>query len=151
MVNHAFSSPSSSMAISEPSPAAMKRMPHQSPFRSRPSCIFSRPTPIQTAPITASAGITLMKKIQCQDQVSVSQPPIVGPIAGANVAVKPNMASPTGWRAGGSLPRMIVSAVGISTPPVNPWPTRKRIISVRLLAVPHSIEKTRKSRVFAIR
>ena len=35
----------------------------------------------------------------------------------------------------------MVMAVGISTPPVMPWPARHRIISVRLSRMAHRIEK----------
>ena len=75
----------------------------------------------------------------------MSQPPIVGPIAGAKVAVTPNSASPIGCFDGGSLRSTIVIAVGMSTPPVKPWPARNRIICGRLVDSPHSIEKTRNS------
>ena len=45
---------------------------------------------------------------------------MVGPIAGAKVAVRANSASPTGCFAGGSMVRMMVKAIGISTPPEKP-------------------------------
>ncbi len=58
----------------------------------------------------------------------MSQPPTVGPMAGAKVAVSPNSAMPTGCWLFGRRVRTMTIAVGISTPPVKPWPARKRII-----------------------
>ena len=65
----------------------------------------------------------------------------MGPIAGPSVAVMPNSIRPNGRFSGGSLMFTIVNAIGIMTPPVNPWAARKAIISTRLDATPHSIEK----------
>ena len=83
--------------------------------------------------------------------MSVSQPPIVGPIAGAKVAVTPNRVSPIGCFEGGRQRSTIVIASGMKTPPVKPWPTRQITIIVRLSDNPHSIEKTRNSAQLAIR
>ena len=49
---------------------------------------------------------------------------------------------PIGCCERGSRVAMIVIAVGISAPPVKPWPTRPMIIIVRLVDMPHSIEKS---------
>ena len=68
-----------------------------------------------------------------------------GPTAGASVAVSPNMVWPMGWRFLGIMVTMTVSAVGMNTPPVNPWPTRKMIISNRFVEIPHMAEQHRKS------
>jgi hypothetical protein len=45
----------------------------------------------------------------------------------------------------------IVIAVGMNTPPVNPCPARKMIISGRLVDNPHSIENNKNSAQLAIR
>ncbi len=83
--------------------------------------------------------------------MSVSQPPIVGPIAGAKVAVTPNRVSPIGCFEGGRQRSTIVIASGMKTPPVKPWPTRQITIIVRLSDSPHSIENIRNSAQLAIR
>ena len=79
------------------------------------------------------------------------QPPIVGPIAGAKVAVIPKSASPIGCFDNGRQRSTIVIAIGMNTPPVKPWPARHTIIIERLVENPHSTEKTRNSTQFAIR
>ena len=81
----------------------------------------------------------------------MSHPPIVGPIAGANVTVSPKIAPAIERCAAGMRISMMVNAVGISTPPVNPCPTRNKIISFRLVAVPHSTENTRNSDALTIK
>src|SRR3954452_9735314 len=48
----------------------------------------------------------------------------------------PNSIRPNGRFSGGSLMFTIVNAIGIMTPPVNPWAARKAIISTRLDANP---------------
>ena len=76
---------------------------------------------------------------------------MVGPMAGANVTVRPKMAlAIVRWASGMRSTRM-VKAVGISTPPVKPWPIRNRIISFKLPASPHRTENTRNSPAFTIR
>ena len=66
-----------------------------------------------------------------------------GPTAGASVAVSPNMAVPTGWRFFGIMVTTTVNAVGMNTPPVNPCPTRKMIISPNVWETPHMAEQNR--------
>ncbi len=56
---------------------------------------------------------------------------MVGPIAGANVTASENMASPIGCCAFGNLVKTSVNAIGISTPPKNPWKARMAIIDGR--------------------
>ena len=80
--------------------------------------------------------------------MSVSQPPTAGPMAGAKVMVRPKTALATARWLPGMRSSMMVKAVGISTPPVKPWPTRNRIISLRFEANPHSTEKPRNSSAF---
>jgi hypothetical protein len=72
-------------------------------------------------------------------------------MAGARVAVNPNTAFPTFWRFLGIIVTTTVNAVGMNTPPVNPCPTRKQIISPRLVEMPHSPEKARKRTTLARR
>ena len=73
----------------------------------------------------------------------MSQPPSVGPIAGAKVAVTPNIARPIGCFDLDRQCKTIVIAVGMNTPPVKPCPARKTIISGRLVDSPHSIENSK--------
>ena len=76
---------------------------------------------------------------------------MVGPIAGAKVAERANMAIAMGCFALGSIVMMIVKAIGISTPPKKPWKARSTIIWPRLVAKAQAIEKTRKRTVFTSR
>ena len=57
----------------------------------------------------------------------MSQLPIVGPMAGAKVAVRPKKVMPSACCDFGRRVRMMVTAVGIRTPPVNHCPARKTI------------------------
>ena len=70
---------------------------------------------------------------------------MVGPIAGAKVAVTAEPASPIGCFERGSMVMMMVKASGIMTPPAKPCRARSTIISPRLLAWPHSAENNRNS------
>ena len=76
---------------------------------------------------------------------------MVGPIAGAKVADKANMARPIGCLARGSMVMMMVKASGISTPPVKPWNARSTIISPRLCAKAQATEKSRNKAVLTSR
>src|SRR5271170_423754 len=64
-----------------------------------------------------------------------------GPMAGAKVAVTLNRAMPIGCFDGGRYVRMTTKERGISTPPVKPCRTRKRIISSSECACPQQTEK----------
>ena len=77
----------------------------------------------------------------------MSQPPMVGPIAGAKVAVSPKMVMPIGCWCFGSRVRRMVMAVGISTPPVTPWPARKRMSCGSEVESAQRTEKTMNSAV----
>ena len=83
--------------------------------------------------------------------MSVSQPPMLGPIDGANIAVRPNIAKPIGCLAGGSICSTAVKPSGMSAPPKKPWPARKAIMLPRLHAEPHRTENTRNSADVIIR
>lgn len=65
------------------------------------------------------------------------------------MTVEPNSAVPSGCCARGSRDAMMVIAVGISTPPVNPWPARPITITGRVPATPQSIENAVNSPVAA--
>src|SRR5580698_1663628 len=64
-----------------------------------------------------------------------------GPMAGAKVAVTLNRAMPIGCFDGGRYVRMTTKERGISTPPVKPCRTRKRIIISSECACPQQTEK----------
>ncbi len=81
----------------------------------------------------------------------MSQPPTVGPMAGAKVAVSPNMAMPTACWLLGSRVRTITIAVGISTPPVKPCPARNRIIWLKDVESAQASEKAVNRMVFTAR
>ena len=69
----------------------------------------------------------LIRNSQCHDQVSVIQPPTIGPIVGASTAMTPAIVVATGcWRIGNST-KTPVNTAGISVPPAKPCTTRKAI------------------------
>ncbi|MCY1445120.1 hypothetical protein D9M71_616240 [compost metagenome] len=79
-----------------------------------------------------------------QPQFSVSQPPRVGPMEGAKVAVMANIAMPLARWCSGSLISVRVKASGISAPPVKPCKARNRIMLSRFQAIEHSSDDSRK-------
>ncbi len=68
---------------------------------------------------------------------------MVGPMAGAKVADTANSASPIDCLFFGSSVMMSVNAIGISTPPLNPWIARNTIICDRFCASAQAAEKIR--------
>ncbi len=76
---------------------------------------------------------------------------MVGPIAGAKVADRANIARPTGCLLRGSMVMMMVKAAGISTPPVKPWNARSTIISPRFCANAQATENARNKAVLTSR
>src|SRR5512138_683589 len=85
---------------------------------------------------TAPMG-TLMKKIQCQDQLSVIHPPSSGPMMGPNMTPTPkiDMASPC-W-AGGKVSSRMDWEIGCSAPPAMPWKTRNTVTV--MISMPYAI------------
>ncbi|MNF69163.1 hypothetical protein D3C84_510380 [compost metagenome] len=79
-----------------------------------------------------------------QPKFSVSQPPRVGPMEGAKVAVMANSAMPLARWWSGSLIRVRVKASGISAPPVKPCRALKTIMLSRLQAREQSKDEIRK-------
>ena len=75
---------------------AIRKKPTQSTFRpparrssrSRSSISGSSTSQCTSASDAIPIG-TLMKKIQCQEKLSVIQPPIVGPTVGATITATP--------------------------------------------------------------
>ena len=85
-----------------------------------------------------------MKKIQCQDQLSLIVPPRIGPRIGAITVVIAHrpMACPCC-----SLGKMRINKVwlsGMSGPPHRPCPIRKATSMPRLVERPHKVENTPK-------
>ena len=72
---------------------------------------------------------TLIRNSQCQENSSVSQPPSVGPIVGARVAVRPIITDTRPRRCGGNSRKAVAKTVGIIAPPMKPCIARKTIIS----------------------
>ncbi len=66
---------------------------------------------------------------------------MVGPMAGANVAVIAKIALPTGRMLGGKMMIFTVKARGMSAPPVSPCSARPMIIMFRFVANAHISEK----------
>ncbi len=64
----------------------MVAMPSQSPLRSRSSCSGSQSSENHSIASITAPGSRLTKKIACQPNVSLHQPPITGPMDGAKIA-----------------------------------------------------------------
>ncbi len=76
---------------------------------------------------TATVPIgTLIRKIQCQDATSISQPPRIGPKIGPSSMGTPRIAMSLPIRAGPAARVMMVMPRGMSMPPPKPCRTRKR-------------------------
>ena len=69
---------------------------------------------------------TLTRNSQCQLKSVASQPPSVGPMAGATIAAMPQMASVRPCRSRGYSPSTMAMPTGSSAPPPKPWRTRKK-------------------------
>jgi hypothetical protein len=82
----------------------------------------------------------LIRKIQCQDATSISQPPRIGPKMGPSSMGTPRIAMRRPIRAGPAARVMIVMPRGISIPPPSPCSTRKPMSIWIDWAVAHSAE-----------
>ena len=82
----------------------------------------------------------LIRKIQCHDALSISQPPRIGPRIGPSSIGTPRMAISRPIRSGPAARVMIVMPSGISMPPPRPCRTRKPISASMLQAVAQSTE-----------
>ena len=96
-----------------------------------------------TAPVAQMAAIgMLMKKIQCQPQLSEIVPPRMGPKIGATIVVIAQIPVACACFSLGKMRRSKVWLIGISGPPHNPCPIRNATREPRLHAIPHSKENT---------
>ena len=77
----------------------------------------------------------------CQENVSVSQPPRVGPKVGAMVAISPISTDTLALRAPGNITQAVAKTVGIIAPPRKPCSARKAIIASSVVAQAQSIEQ----------
>ncbi len=126
-------------------------MPNQSAFKNASQCGRSDGRPRINSVISARQTGKFMKKHQLQLMFSASQPPTTGPNSGPSNTIRPNMVMPTGNCDNGRRVRIIVCAVGISAPPVKPWPIRPAIIMGNVCDQPHIIENAMKSAELASR
>src|SRR3954471_13906507 len=83
---------------------------------------------------------TLIKKHQCQDKLSLSQPPSVGPTTGATTTAMPYSAKPWLRLDGGKAAARIDCATGVIPPPASPCMIRKINSDCRFHANPQSNE-----------
>ena len=83
---------------------------------------------------------TLIRKIQCHDAVSMSQPPRIGPPMGPSIIGMPRMAISRPMRFGPAALVMMVMPSGINMPPPRPWRTRNAINEWMSQAVAQSAE-----------
>src|SRR6266851_1751107 len=68
----------------------------------------------------AVAAAALSRNSQCQDQVSVIQPPTTGPTVGASTAIMPAIVVAIGCRRIGNSRKTAENTAGINAPPANP-------------------------------
>ena len=83
---------------------------------------------------------TLMRKIQCQLALWISQPPRIGPAIGPSSMGTPRIAMRRPIRFGPAALVMIVIPSGMSMPPPRPWSTRKLMSMPIEVAAAHSAE-----------
>ena len=83
---------------------------------------------------------TLIRKIQCHEATSISQPPRIGPKIGPSSIGTPRIAITRPSRSGPAARVRIVMPSGISMPPPRPWSTRKATSISSVVAVEHSAE-----------
>ncbi len=83
---------------------------------------------------------TLIRNIQCQLAMSISQPPRIGPAIGPSSIGTPSTAITRPTRSGPAARVMMVMPTGISMPPPRPWITRNVMSSPMPPAVLHSAE-----------
>ena len=145
--NQSLRWPSSSMAISEPRPMAMRADADPvALFEKLPSFIFSGSMVGEDRGEHEDAGDEVDEEVPFPAEGSVSKPPMCGPDRRRERGRDPEHApARRPRRFFGMSVTMTVSAVGMNTPPVKPWPARKTIISPRFVEMPHSAEKIRKS------
>ena len=97
-----------------------------------------------TTRMTRPSGM-FTKKIQCQPTVSVSRPPMAGPMRNAT----PNIAPKKPWylprSEGAKMSPMIASETGNSAPAPSPWMPRNRISCHISWDRPHRAEPIRKT------
>ena len=93
---------------------------------------------------------TLIRKIQCQLAISMSQPPRMGPRIGPSSIGTPRMAISRPIRCGPAALVMIVIPSGINMPPPRPWRTRNPISALMLQAVAHSADPAVKRKIAAM-
>jgi hypothetical protein len=80
----------------------------------------------------------------------VSQPPRVGPNAGARTVPTPNSPIAVPCSSGGKLSRRMACETVIITPPPAPWMARKRIMTGIVRARPHAMDATVNSTTLAM-
>ena len=143
--NQSSSRPRSSTTSSAPRNVATSMKPITS---NRCSCCvspFARAVAgsgrmIEIAAIASTPTGTLIRKHHCQEKLSDSQPPSVGPTTGATTTATPNTAKACPRLAGGNASARIDCATGTMPPPPTPCIMRNSNSAFRLGAKPLSSE-----------
>ena len=86
----------------------------------------------------------LMKKIQCQLQLSEMEPPKIGPRIGATTTVMLQRPSAMPTFSLGNTRTIRVCDIGMIGPPLSPWKIRNTIRASRLRDSPQSSENSAK-------
>ena len=122
--NQSLRLPSSSTYSSEPRKAAISASPIASKRRASDGSARSMSSRRQTSTTVSRPNGTLIRNSQCQEKFSVSQPPSVGPMVGASVAVSPMTTDICVRRWPENSRKDVANTVGIIAPPRNPCAAR---------------------------
>ena len=90
-------------------------------------------------------GSTLIRNSQCQEYVSVIQPPTTGPTVGASTASTPAIVVASGWSRSGNSRKTAEKTAGISVPPEKPCTTRHAINDAKLPLIAQAIDASVKT------
>ena len=106
---------------------------------------FSRGSETHATTAAMMPGSTLIKKSQCQEYVSVSQPPTTGPTVGASTAKTPAIVVATDCSRNGNRIKTAEKTAGIKVPPEKPCTMRHRINVAKLLLKAQAIDASVKA------
>ena len=132
--------PRSSTIWNAPSPSASSAKPNRSNGRGFSSRVSGRNVVIPAKAATPTGR--LIRKTQCHEKFSVSQPPSSGPISGPRIKPSPKIAIARPRSSGGLRSIRITCAIGIIDAPNIPCKKRKTTSSSSRTEIPQSPETT---------
>ncbi len=141
--NQSCSRPMSSMNCNEPTQVSIRHRPITS-IGSLTVAVSAGGSRARAATTQITTSGILIRKIQCQLNVSLNSPPMVGPIAGPSIVVIDASSIALGRCSIGKMRSSSVCASGITKPPHRPWPMRHATIISSVNDDPQSSENTPK-------